>query len=188
MKKMFMISFIVLLLTVSVVIAGYSEAASENELASMDTAAFSGRGSAWLNDKLVFGILSYCNTDESEVRKLEASRLIYNRLLQNYGYMKFNVEENLDVCLDDLNEKWIRTFINSIQIKFFDNVSSMVMALKSGVVDAIFVHSAVSDYLCVRDKELFSWNFINKSAAEGEHEKLRRIVENGFHRISLRSC
>ena len=52
-----------------------------------------------LESCLVFGILSYCNADEAEVRKLVTSRLIYNRLLQDCGYVEFNVDENFDIRL-----------------------------------------------------------------------------------------
>ena len=38
-----------------------------------EAGVFSGRGSAWVTDRPVFGILSYCNADEKEVRKLVTS-------------------------------------------------------------------------------------------------------------------
>ena len=159
-----------LILALVIVIAGAMVIRAE--------ASISGRGSSWVNDHLVFGILSYCNTSEQEVRKLVAARIVYNRLLQDCGYSEFYVDENLDVRLDDLNEDWVKTLIDSIQIRFYDNLNSMVMALKSGVLDAIFVHDAVADYLCARDKELF---YINKFVAEGDKEKVRGLLENGFH-------
>ncbi len=145
-------------------------------------ASISGRGSSWVNDNLVFGVLSYCSTSEQEVRKLIAARLVYNRLLQAHGYVEFYVDENFDVRFDDLNEEWVKALIDSIHVKFYDSLSSMVMALKSGVVDAILVHDAVADYLCVRDKELV---YINKFLPEGDSEKVRGLLENGFHSDSF---
>ena len=142
--------------------------------------SISGRGSSWVNDHLVFGILSYCNANESEVRKLVTSRLIYNRLLQDCGYVEFNVDENFDIRLDDLNEDYVTAFRDSMRIKFYDTLNSMIMALKSGEVNAIFVHNVVADYLCAKDSELY---YINKFVA-GENINsglLSRLVKNGFH-------
>ena len=142
--------------------------------------ALSGRGSAWVNDRLVFGILSYCNAGTEEVRKLVTSRLIYNRLLQDCGYVVFDVNESFDVRLDDLNEEYVKAFRDSMRIKFYDTLNSMIMALKSGEVNAIFVHNVVADYLCARDSGLF---YINKFVA-GDVVKdnlLLRLAVNGFH-------
>ena len=141
---------------------------------------FSGRGSAWVTDHPVFGILSYCNADEAEVRKLVTSRLIYNRLLQDSGYVAFDVTEGYDLRFDDLSEAYVQAFRDSMEIKFFDSLNAMIMALKSGEVDAIFVHNVVADYLCARDEALF---YINHFAApDADASALtKRLVENGFH-------
>ena len=140
----------------------------------------SGRGSAWVTDRPVFGILSYCNADEAEVRKLVTSRLIYNRLLQDSGYVAFDVTEGYDLRFDDLSEAYVKAFRESMEIKFYDSLSAMVMALKSGEVDAIFVHNVVADYLCARDEELF---YINHFAVPDTDASglTKRLVENGFH-------
>ena len=142
--------------------------------------AVSGRGSSWVNDNLVFGILSYCNAGEEEVRKLVTSRLIYNRLLQDCGYVVFDVNESFDVRLDDLNEEYVKAFRDSMRIKFYDTLNSMIMALKSGEVDAVFVHNVVADYLCARDSGLF---YINKFVAGDavNDNLLLRLAANGFH-------
>lgn len=148
-----------------------------------DSGEFSGRGSAWVNDRPVFGILSYCNADEAEVRKLVTSRLIYNRLLQDCGYVRFDVDESYDLRFDDLNEAYVAAFRDSMQIKFYDSLNAMLMALNSGEVDAIFVHNAVADYLCARDDELFYINKFVAPDAEGYAgaSLTARLVENGFH-------
>ena len=67
-----------------------------------------------------------------------------------------------------------------MEIKFYDSLSAMVMALKSGEVDAIFVHNVVADYLCARDEELF---YINHFAVPDTDASglTKRLVENGFH-------
>ena len=141
---------------------------------------FSGRGSAWVTDRPVFGILSYCNADEAEVRKLVTSRLIYNRLLQDSGYVAFDVTEGYDLRFDDLSEAYVQAFRDSMEIKFFDSLNAMIMALKSGEVDAIFVHNVVADYLCARDEALFYINHFAVPDADAS-ALTRRLVENGFH-------
>ena len=148
-----------------------------------EAVAFSGRGSAWVTDRPVFGILSYCNADEKEVRKLVTSRLIYNRLLQDCGYVEFDVDENYDLRFDDLNEEYVRAFRDSMQIKFYDSLNAMLMALKSGEVNAIFVHNAVADYLCARDDELYYINhFVAPDTGNSNEKALTvRLIENGFH-------
>ena len=155
--------------------------------ASMGTAVceeaetFSGRGSAWVTDRLKFGILTYCNADENEVRKLVTSRLIYNRLLQDCGYVKFDVPDNFDIRFDDLSEAYVRAFRDTMEIIFYDSLNAMILGLKSGEVDAIFVHNAVADYLCARDDNLFYINHFVAPDTDGENALVKRLVENGFH-------
>ena len=172
MKKVMMAIILIVTLTV---IAGTS--------LCEEAGTFSGRGSAWITDRPVFGILSYCNADEREVRKLVSSRLIYNRLLQDCGYVEFDVEENYDLRFDDLNEEYVKAFRDSMQIKFYDTLNAMIMALKSGEVNAIFVHNAVADYLCARDDELYYINhFVAPNAGDSDEKNLiARLIENGFH-------
>ena len=145
-----------------------------------ETGTFSGRGSAWVTDHPVFGILSYCNADEAEVKKLVTSRLIYNRLLQDSGYVAFDVTESYDLWFDDLSEAYVKAFRDSMEIKFFNSLNAMIMALKSGEVDAIFVHNVVADYLCARDETLFYINHFVAPDADAS-ALTRRLVENGFH-------
>ena len=142
---------------------------------------FSGRGSAWVTDRPVFGILSYCNADENEVRKLVTSRLIYNRLLQDCGYVTFDVTEGYDLRFDDLSEAYVKAFRDSMEIIFYDSLNAMILGLKSGEVDAIFVHNAVADYLCARDDTLFYINHFVAPDTDGESALVKRLVENGFH-------
>ena len=142
---------------------------------------FSSRGSAWVTDRPVFGILSYCNADEEEVRKLVTSRLIYNRLLQDSGYVAFDITEGYDLRFDDLSEAYVQAFRDSMEIKFYDSLNAMIMALKSGEVDAIFVHNVVADYLCARDEALFYINHFVAPDADTRNALAKRLVENGFH-------
>lgn len=163
---------------IAVILVLLALAASVSTAACEGAATFSGRGSAWVNDHPAFGILSYCNANEDEVRKLVTSRLIYNRLLQACGYVEFDVEENYDLRFDDLSEEYARAFRDSMQIKFYDSLNAMIMGLKSGEVNAIFVHNAVADYLCARDDSLF---YINHFVAPDAGALAKRLAENGFH-------
>ena len=155
--------------------------ASIGAAACEETGAFSGRGSAWVTDRLTFGILTYCNADEKEVRKLVTSRLIYNRLLQDCGYVTFDVPENFDLRFDDLSEEYVMAFRDSMEIKFYDSLNAMLLGLKAGEVDAIFVHNAAADYLCARDDDLFYINHFAAPETDDGSALTKRLVENGFH-------
>ena len=160
---------------------GFSEASSSSDV------VFSGNGSGWINDHTVYGILSYGNASEYTIRKLIASRIAYNRLLQDSGYLWLDVDDSFDIRLDGLSANWLKAFVDSIQIKFFDSLNSMLMAFNSGEVDAIFIYSTVADYLAANGHDIYCIaGFSDKVPAEdGKNFLRRRLITNGYHSDEL---
>ncbi len=101
----------------------------------------------------VIGELSYINADVDTVKRREVVRLLDLYEKEETGETFITTlhdhKKTADMTKEDLQE-----LLDSIDVKMFDSLTSMTMALQSGDIDCMSLYDSVANYICAKNSDL----------------------------------
>ena len=101
----------------------------------------------------VFGELSYINAEIDTVKKHEVCRLLDLYADEEIGIV--SLEEAHDhKKIADMTDEDLQELLDSIDVKMFDSLTSMTMALQSGDIDCMSLYDSVANYICAKNSDL----------------------------------
>ncbi len=102
---------------------------------------------------MVIGELSYINADVDTVKKYEVARLISLFSREETGKVSLDIaHEHKKIA--DLTEEDLQKLLNGVEVKMFDSLTSMTMALQSGDIDCMSLYDSVANYVCAKNSDL----------------------------------
>ncbi len=101
----------------------------------------------------VIGELAYINADEELVRKYEVARLLDLYEKEENG-KPFITTLHDHKKITDMTDEDLQELSDSIDVKMFDSLTSMTMALQSGDIDCMSLYDSVANYICAKNSDL----------------------------------
>ena len=92
-------------------------------------------------DKVKIGVLSYLDYTEEEYKQSEQLRFVTASILKEEGYLKDELNDEADPLIK----------ADDIEIKFYDSLDTMTMALDSGEIQYADIFQSVGKYLASRN-------------------------------------
>ncbi len=126
--------------------AAAEDASSESENADTSTAENP-------HQPKVIGELAYINADEELVKKYEVVRMLGLYAKEEMGDISV-VGEHDHKKLSDMTKEDLKELYENVDVKMFDSLTSMTMALQAGDIDNMTLYDSVANYICAKNSDL----------------------------------
>lgn len=144
-----------------------SQSSGDTQSSAQETEASETQG------KLVIGNLAYCNADEESVKTNEMIRMIAIIERKDSGYVSIKDSVPETYSLNDINiMEELQPVFDNMEVKLYDNLTSMTMALQSGDITCMSLYDSVAAYVCARNDDLevlatYNYDYDSLDSEEG---------------------